>query len=142
MALSQGFGILADYIFGKDRIFAYMNLERSDLDIYERLHAVLAERLPRPDLVIYLQASDEVLWQRIKRRDRASEHALTPEYVSELNRAYNYYFFHYADTPLLVVNASTLDLATSDEAFAELLRQVDDLGGGTRYYVPAGTSGR
>lgn len=129
-------GTVADYLFAKDRIFAYLNLPQPDLDTYERLYGVLSEQVVRPELVIYLQASDEVLLERIKKRGRASERALRPEYVADVNRAYNYYFFHYTDTPLLVVNASSVDLSASDTAFAELLRQIEQIEVGTRYYVP------
>lgn len=129
-------GTVSDYLFQKDRIFAYLNLPQSDLDVYERLYPVLAEQVMRPDLVIYLQASDEALQQRIRRRGRPSERSMSPAYVSELNRAYNHFFFHYTDTPLLVVHASEADL-TTDAEVAALLRQVEQIEGGTRYYVPA-----
>ena len=127
---------VADYLIHKDRIFAYMNLDQPDLDAYERVFASLAGDLPRPDVVIYLQASDDVLLQRIKKRGRTVEREITPEYISELNRAYNHYFFHYTDTPLLVVNATSADIAGNDETFGELLRQIDELQGGTRYFIP------
>ena len=129
-------GTVSDYVFAKDRIFAYLNLQQADLDTYERLYSVLSEQVVRPDLVIFLQASDEALTERIRKRGRGSERALRPEYVSGVNRAYNHFFFHYTETPLLVVNASAVDLATSDAELAELVRQIDALEGGTRYYVP------
>ena len=128
---------VADYVIHKDRIFAYLNLDQADLDAYERVFGALARDLPRPDVVIYLQGSDEVLLQRITKRGRAVERDITPEYISELNRAYNHYFFHYTETPLLVVNASTADIAGNDDTFVELLRQISELEGGTRYFVPA-----
>jgi deoxyguanosine kinase len=131
-------GTVTDYLFAKDRIFAYLNLSQADLEVYERLHAVLAEQVAKPDLVIYLQASDEVLLERIRKRARPAERAMTAEYVANLNRAYNHFFFHYTETPLLVVNASAADLSASDAELAELVRQVDALEGGTRYYVPSG----
>jgi deoxyguanosine kinase len=129
-------GTVSDYVFAKDRIFAYLNLQQADLDTYERLYSVLSEQVVRPDLVVYLQASDEVLTERIRKRGRGSERALRPEYVSAVNRAYNHFFFHYTETPLLVVNASAVDLSSSDAELAELVRQIDALEGGTRYYVP------
>lgn len=127
---------VSDYFIHKDRIFAYLNLDQPDLDAYERVFAALAADLPRPDVVIYLQASDEVLRQRIDKRGRNVEREITSEYVSDVNRAYNHFFFHYTETPLLVVNASSADLAGNDEVFGELVRQLDDLKGGTRYFVP------
>jgi deoxyadenosine/deoxycytidine kinase len=134
-------GTVADYIFPRDRIFAYLNLQQDDLTVYERLFTSLADQVPKPDLVIYLQASDEVLLSRIKKRGRKAEHRINPEYVSEVAKAFNYFFFHYTDTPLLVVNASRVDLASSEADFTELLRQVDQMEGGTRYFVPPGTTG-
>ena len=127
---------VSDYLFAKDRIFAYLNLPQADLDTYERLYGVLSEQIPRPDMVIYLQASDEVLVDRIRRRGRTSERTIRPEYVADVNRAYNHFFFHYTDTPLLVVNASAADVSAHEDRFAELLQQIEDLEGGTRYYVP------
>lgn len=132
---------VSDYLFLKDRIFAYLNLEQDDLNVYERLFQVLVEQVPRPDLVVYLQASDDVLAARLRQRDGEGGTRISREYVSELNKAYNYFFFHYDETPLLVVNASHADFARSDDALADLIRQVDNLDGGTQYYVPLGTSG-
>lgn len=129
-------GTVSDSLFAKDRIFAYLNLPQSDLDTYERLYGVLSEQIPKPDMVIYLQASDEVLVDRIRRRGRTSERTIRPEYVADVNRAYNHFFFHYTDTPLLVVNASAADVSAHDDRFAELLQQIEGLEGGTRYYVP------
>lgn len=127
---------VCNYVFDKDRIFAYLNLEQDDLNIYERLHTVLIEQVAAPDLVIYLQASDEALIERIAQRDRSSEHRISGEYISELNKAYNYFFFHYTNTPLLAVNTTTLQLGTSQSDFEGLLRQIELLEGGTQYYVP------
>jgi deoxyadenosine/deoxycytidine kinase len=128
---------VSDYFIHKDRIFAYLNLDQPDLDAYERAFAALASDLPRPDVVIYMQASDDVLRQRIDARGRTVERQITPEYIAEVNRAYNHFFFHYTETPLLVVNATAADLAGNDDTFAEFLRQLDELQGGTRYFVPA-----
>ena len=131
---------VSDYIFHKDKIFAYLNLDQDDLNTYERLFQALVEQVPQPDVVLYLQASDEVLLERIRRRNRKSEHRISREYVSELNKAYNYFFFHYASTPLLVVNASHVDFSSGEDELNELVRQVAQLEAGTRYYVPVGGS--
>ena len=128
---------VSDYLFLKDKIFAYLNLEQDELNVYERLFSVLVEQVARPDLVIYLQAPDETLVQRIKKRGRPSEQKISKEYLSELNKAYNYFFFHYEETPLLVVNTAAFDLAEGEAELAELIRQVERIEGGTRYYVPA-----
>jgi deoxyadenosine/deoxycytidine kinase len=128
---------VSDYLFLKDKIFAYLNLEQDELNVYERLFSVLAEQVAKPDLVIYLQAPDEALLHRIRKRGRPAEQKITREYLSELNKAYNYFFFHYDESPLLVVNTASFDLAEGEAELAELIRQVERIDGGTRYYVPA-----
>jgi deoxyguanosine kinase len=127
---------VSDYLFHKDKIFAYLNLEQDDLNVYEKLYETLVEQVARPDLVIYLQATDETLMERIGKRNRRAEQQISPEYISELNKAYNYFFFHYAETPLLAVNTNHVNLATSERDFEGVLRQIEQLDGGTRYYVP------
>ena len=92
--------------------------------------------MPRPDLVVYLQAPTEVLMKRIRSRGRPEEDQLSEEYLAEVNRAYNYYFFHYSATPLLVVNTTDLDFVTRPEDVDDLLKQIRGMGKGTRYYVP------
>jgi deoxyadenosine/deoxycytidine kinase len=132
---------LSDYLFEKSRIFAYLNLEDSELLIYEKLFGLLAEGVPRPDLVIYLQAPTEVLMKRIRTRGRPEESRLSEEYLAEVNRAYNYYFFHYSQTPLLVVNTADVDFDKRAEDVDDLVRQVKSMGKGTQYYIPRGSKG-
>jgi deoxyadenosine/deoxycytidine kinase len=127
---------LCDYVFEKSKLFAYLNLDDSELLIYEKLYALLAETVPRPDLVIYLQAPTEVLLRRIRQRGRPEEARLSEEYLAEVNRAYNHYFFHYTQTPLLVVNTADVDLASVPEDLDDLMKQVRQMGKGTQYYVP------
>ena len=130
---------IADYLFDRDKIFAYLNLDDNELFIYQRLFDLLAADVPAPDLVIYLQAPTEVLLRRLDQRARkADPPALVPsaEYLRELNEAYQHFFFHYSATPLLVVETSQLDLQSSDEAVDDLIRQIRTLNRGTRYYVP------
>jgi deoxyadenosine/deoxycytidine kinase len=127
---------LVDYVFERSRLFAYLNLDDSELLIYDKLYALLAESLPRPDLVVYLQAPSEVLLRRVKARGRPEESQLSEEYLAEVNRAYNHFFFHYSATPLLVVNTEGADFARSDEDTADLLKQIRAMGKGTQYYVP------
>jgi len=129
---------ISDYVFEKSRIFAYLNLEDSELLIYEKLYGLLGEGVPRPDLVVYLQAPTEVLSKRIRGRGRPEETRLSEEYLAEVNRAFNHYFFHYGQTPLLVVSTADVDLARNDDDLDDLLRQVRGMGKGTRYYVPKG----
>jgi deoxyadenosine/deoxycytidine kinase len=131
---------LCDYAFEKSRLFAYLNLDDSELLIYEKLFSLLADAVPRPDLVVYLQAPTEVLMKRIRARGRSDEAGLSEEYLAEVNRAYNHYFFHYSATPLLVVNTSDVDFAKNAEDVDDLLRQIRGMGrGGTQYYVPRGS---
>jgi deoxyadenosine/deoxycytidine kinase len=130
---------VADYLFDKDKIFAYLNLDDNELFIYQRLYDLLMKDVSAPDLVIYLQAPTDVLTRRL--RDRASKtdgESLEPshEYLRELNEAYQHFFFHYSSTPLLVVETSQLDLAGSDDALDDLIRQINTMGRGTQYYVP------
>ena len=129
---------IADYVFERSKLFAYLNLEDSELLIYEKLYGLLAEGAPRPDLVVYLQAPTEVLMKRIRGRGRPEESRLSEEYLAEVNRAYNYYFFHYGQTPLLVVNTADVDLVKNDDDLEDLLRQIRGMGKGTQYYVPKG----
>jgi deoxyguanosine kinase len=131
--------VVCDYLFDRDKIFAYVNLDDNELFIYQRLYDLLAKDVATPDLVIYLQAPTDVLIRRQKDRAREEDAAAPdpdPGYVRELNEAYQHFFFHYSATPLLVVETSHLDLAGSDEAVDDLIKQVNGLGRGTRYYVP------
>jgi deoxyadenosine/deoxycytidine kinase len=130
---------LSDYVFEKSKLFAYLNLEDSELLIYEKLYGLLAEGVPRPDLVVYLQAPTEVLAKRIRTRGRPEESRLSEEYLAEVNRAYNYYFFHYTQTPLLVVNTADVDLVKRAEDLDDLIKQIRGMGKGTQYYVPRGS---
>ena len=132
---------LADYVFEKSKLFAYLNLEDAELPIYEKLYGLLAEAAPRPDLAIYLQAPTEVLMKRIRARGRPEEAHLSEDYLAEENRAYNHYFFHYSQSPLLVVNTAEVNFARSDQDLDDLLRQIRNMGKGTQYYVPLGSPG-
>ena len=129
---------VCDYLFERDKIYAYLNLDDNELFIYQRLYQLLAEDIPVPDLVIYLQSPTEVLRRRLRDRPRAEPEGpvLDDEYIKELNEAYNHFFFHYNATPLLVVETSQFDLSWGDEAVADLERQLRGMGRGTRYYVP------
>ncbi|HEX5111046.1 MAG TPA: deoxynucleoside kinase [Vicinamibacterales bacterium] len=130
---------VCDYLFDKDKIFAYLNLDDNELFIYQRLYELLAKDIPAPDLVVYLQAPTDALLRRM--RDRAQgDDSGAPEpsasYLRELNEAYQHFFFHYTSTPLLVVDTTHADFATSDQALDDLIRQIRTMGRGTMYYVP------
>jgi deoxyguanosine kinase len=129
---------VCDYLFDRDKIYAYLNLDDNELFIYQRLYELLAQDVPAPDLVIYLQTPTDVLRRRLRDRMKADPELprLDDEYLRELNEAYNHFFFHYTATPLLVVETSQMDLAWDEEAIADLERQVRGMGRGTRYYVP------
>ena len=129
---------ICDYVFDKDKIFAYLNLDDNELFIYQRLFDLLARDVPPPDLVIYLQAPTERLVKRLRSRPDDPERELPlPEedYVRELNEAYQHFFFHYTATPLLVVETSEFDPESDDGALDELVKQIKGMGKGTRYYV-------
>ncbi len=129
---------ICDYLFERDKVYAYLNLDDNELFIYQRLFELLAPELPLPDLVIYLQAPTDVLRRRLRERAKIEPDMTVPDdrYVRELNDAYNHFFFHYSGSPLLVVETSQLDLSWGDDAVADLERQIRAMGKGTRYYVP------
>jgi len=132
--------VLADYSFPKDRIFAYLNLDDTDLRIYEKLYPVLEQEVPTPDLVIYMQASLPVLTERIKKRARDFESDIDVDYLKRLSEAYSYYFFHYRETPLLVINTDDIDFVNNPEDFDALVDQIFRTRRGTQIYVPLGSS--
>jgi deoxyadenosine/deoxycytidine kinase len=129
---------ICDYLFERDKIYAYLNLDDNELFIYQRLYELLTPDLPSPDLVIYLQTPTDVLRRRLRDRARTDPDLPVPDeaYIREVNEAYTHFFFHYSATPLLVVETSQLDLTWGEEALADLERQIRAMGKGTRYYVP------
>lgn len=116
--------IVCDYIFEKDRIFAYLNLTGEELKLYESVFPLLNRTLRKPDLVVYLQSSIDRLMYNIKKRSRKIERNLTRSYIEELSEAYNHFFFRYNSTPLLIVNSSDIDFVKSENDFEELFRQM------------------
>ena len=132
--------VVADYHFPKDKIFACLNLDDSELMIYDKLYTLLADSVPKPDLVIYLQGSIETCLKRVKKAARSFEKGLTPDYLSQLIEAYNYYFYHYEETPLLVVDTNEIDFVNRPSDFDDLVAQIQKARRGVQYYVPAGSS--
>ncbi|MYI74906.1 MAG: hypothetical protein F4057_06180 [Acidobacteria bacterium] len=131
--------VIADYLFDKDKIYAYLNLDDNELFIYQRLYDLLAPDLVTPDLVVYLQAPSDLVRQRVRQRLQQDADAVplpNDEYLGELIEAYNHFFFHYNATPLLVVETSEFTLDWNAAALDDLIRQLRDMGRGTRYYVP------
>lgn len=116
--------LVCDYLFEKDRIFAYLNLSGEELNLYESLFPLLARTLRKPDLVVYLQSSVDRLMFNIKKRGRRIERNITRSYIEELSEAYNHFFFRYASTPLLIVNSSNIDFVNSEQDFEELYKQI------------------
>jgi deoxyadenosine/deoxycytidine kinase len=128
--------MVADYLFQKDRIFASLNLQERELALYERLVGWLELEVLKPDVVVYLQASPETLMERIARRGRSFEREMEREYIKQLNEAYNHFFFHYVEAPLLVVNTNSIDFVNDPEDFADLEKRILTHRQGTVYYTP------
>jgi deoxyadenosine/deoxycytidine kinase len=131
--------VVADYTMAKDRIFARMNLDDEEFRLYDRLFRMLTARLPKPDLVIYLEAGVETCLRRIRMRGREFERNMDPDYIVRLKEAYNAFFFRYAETPLLVVNTDEIDFVNKAEDFENLVEQIARTRQGTQVYVPLGS---
>jgi deoxyguanosine kinase len=127
---------VSDFLFDKDRVFARSNLDENEYWLYEQLFQILKKRIPAPDLVIFLQAKTEVLMERIKIRNRKYERSIGYKYLEKINQAFNEFFFHYTDSPLLVVNASEIDFVHVPDDFEDLVEQIRSMKSGTQYYVP------
>jgi len=128
--------MVSDYLFQKDRIFAGLNLSDRELALYERLVGWLELDVMRPDVVVYLQASPDTLMERIERRGRPFEKDMEREYLRQLNEAYNHFFFHYVESPLLVVNTNGIDFVNNPDDFSDLERRILSHRQGTVYYAP------
>lgn len=131
--------VVSDYMFAKDRIFANITLDDNELALYKRLADLLEREVPKPDVVVYLQASVDVLMERIRKRGRRFERDMSRDYILALSEAYNHFFFHYKDTPLIVVNTNDIDFVENTADFEELAREIEEHDKGTAYYVPIGT---
>ena len=127
---------VSDYLFAKDRIFAHLTLDPNELALYERVFEALGPRVTKPDLVIYLQARNDVLMSRIRKRGREFERKFDQTYLEDLCRRYNEFFFHYTDTPLLVVNTSDIDFVNNAEDLENLINVVRQTKKGTHHYQP------
>jgi deoxyadenosine/deoxycytidine kinase len=132
-------GAVADYLFAKDSIFAAVNLPADELALYEQIYRLLDRQIPRPDLVIYLEARPEVLLRRIKKRDRDFERGITPEYLVRLTEAFRNFFHHYTEAPLLVVNCSDIDFVEHGGDFADLIKEIRSARQGVQHYIPLGS---
>lgn len=130
--------VVADYIFEKDKLFAYLNLNDAELDVYNRYYEMFRKQTPTPDLVIYLQATPEVLKKRLKRKKAPGESAINEDYLEEVVKAYEHFFFHYSASDLLVVNTSEIDFVDHNQDLQELLKKLDEPIRGTQYFLPLG----
>src|SRR5215469_12730907 len=130
--------VVSDYLFEKDKLFAYVNLTDAELDLYNRYYQMFREQIPAPDLVIYLQATPEVLKQRLKRKGVAGERAISDAYIEQLAAAYEHFFFHYSASDLLVVNTSDIDFVNNNKDLQLLLKRLSEPIKGTQYFLPLG----
>jgi deoxyguanosine kinase len=130
--------VVADYLFEKDKLFAYVNLSDAELDLYKRYYTMFREQVPTPDLVIYLQATPEVLKQRLKRKGIPGERAISDAYIEQVVAAYEHFFFHYTASDLLIVNTSDIDFVHSNSDLQLLLKRLSEPIKGTQYFLPSG----
>jgi deoxyguanosine kinase len=130
--------VVVDYLFAKDKLFAYLNLSDPELEIYNRYYNLFRQSLPVPDLVIYLQASPEVLKKRLKKKNAPAETAISEDYIEQVHKAYEHFFFHYTSSDLLVVNTNDIDFVEHSNDLKELLRRLNEPIKGTQYYLPLG----
>ena len=131
--------VVADYIFEKDKLFACLNLNDQELETYNRYFNYFRDQVPTPDLVIYLQATPEVLKKRLKKRNAPGEKAISEDYLMEVVKAYEHFFFHYTQSDLLIVNTSEIDFVDRNEDLQELLKKVSAPIKGTQYFLPLGS---
>ncbi len=128
-------GIISDYIFEKDRLFANLNLSDEELALYDQVAKLVSVDIPKPDLVIYLQSQPDVIMQRIRLRNRNMEQGLSEAYLKNVMAAYDDFFFHYQDTPLLIVQTDQLDFSTRDEDVQALLQRIDKMRSNTEFWA-------
>jgi deoxyadenosine/deoxycytidine kinase len=131
--------LVSDFLFEKDKIFAYINLDNEELKLYERYFEMLAAGLKPPDLVIYLQATPEVLRERIAKKQSPEEKQISRAYLEEVVRAYEHFFFRYSASDLLVINTSEIDFVGRNADLQQLLRRLQEPVKGTQYFLPLGT---
>ena len=132
--------IICDYLFAKDRIFASVNLDEDELMLYQQIYKLLDQRIPKEDLVIYLQSPTGVLQQRIRMRGRSYEREVSRDYIEAVNEAYNRFFFSYDETPLLIINTAEVDFVRRPEDFQDLVREIRRMKKGVQFYVPLGSA--
>lgn len=133
---------ITDYIFAKDSLFASITLDENEKAMYDAIFAIIEKNVPRPDFIIYLQASTDVLIKRIEKRGRPFEHAIDYHYIRTLNEAYNHFFFHYTEAPVLIVNTDEIDYIKNRSDFDDIVEQIFLTKWGSNYYRPLGRKER
>ena len=128
--------VISDFLMEKDRVFANLNLNDAELKLYERYYESLTLGLPQPDLVIYLQAKPDVLRSRMAKKKAREEQQISAEYIEEVARAYEHFFFHYEGADLLVIDTSQIDFVERIEDLPQLLRRLREPVKGTQYFLP------
>ena len=132
--------VVSDFLFEKDKIFAYLNLDNEELKLYDRYFELFAADVKPPDLLIYLQATPEVLRERIAKKKSPGESRISRAYLEEVVRAYEHFFFRYSASDLLVINTSEIDFVDRSEDLQQLLRRLQEPVKGTQYFLPLGPS--
>ncbi len=132
--------VVSDYLFEKDKVFAYLNLNDAELKLYDQYYELFAGQVPIPDLVIYLQAKPETLKKRIAKKNVPFEHRISDEYLQGVVRAYQHFFFHYKSSDLLVVETSEIDFIDRNEDLQQLLERLSQPVKGTQYFLPLGSA--
>ena len=132
--------VVSDFLFEKDKIFAYINLDNEELKLYERYYEMFAATVKPPDLVIYLQANPDILRERIAKKKSPGESRISREYLEEVIRAYEHFFFRYSASDLLVINTSEIDFVDRSQDLQQLLRRLQEPVKGTQYFLPLGTA--
>jgi len=131
--------VLVDYLFQRDRLFAALNLKEQELKLYDQIYTLLSNKAPKPDLVIFLQASTDILRTRVDKRGREYEAFMDPDYLDEVNKSFNSFFFYYSDTPLLVINTNDIDFVEKKCDLEELIVKINSHRIGREYYNPLGS---
>lgn len=135
----EGRGVIADYLFAKDQIFARMNLDGPELDLYREVLGLMTEPIPTPDLVIYLEARPGVLSRRIRKRNREFEQRISEAYLEGLIEAYRRFFHEYTAAPVLIVDCSSIDFVEQGSDLADLIREIRNAKKGLQQYIPLGS---
>ncbi len=127
--------IVSDYLFAKDRLFAMINLSDEEFALYNQVAQAVAPELPKPDLVIYLQSSPEIALQRVKKRNRSMEQDINLDYLKQVSETFDKFFFHYQETPLLVVQTDHINFAEHPQALDMLIDRIHHMGRGTEFWA-------